>query len=414
MILNVIPLTFVLALFTAQQHEHSMPGMEGMPDMQHDAVQQFLMQQASGTSADPAATPHAHLMTSYENWMLMGHGLAFVSQVVQTGPRGDDALFSTNWVMGMADRPLAGGHLMLRSMLSLEPLTVPEGGYPELFQTGETFHGEPIVDAQHPHNFFMELAAEFAVDLGNHTIGFAYAAPVGDPALGPVAFPHRGSAAELPQATLAHHVQDSTHIANSVITLGVKRDVFGLEFSGFHGEEPGENRWQIGGGSIDSWALRGTWTPTPKWSAQISTGHLENPEAAEPGNVQRTTASLSHFTALHGGDIATSVIYGRNDKQDADTNSITAETNWRFNESNYVTGRLEFVEKDELGVDDNVHTIRALTVGYTKDVYRTPLLLAGIGGNVTLYGIPSALESAYGSRPRSFYIFARLRNRSGS
>ena len=161
MIGNVTALTFALALLAAQEHQHSMPGMHHMQD---DAVQQFLMQQASGTSADPAATPHEHLMTSYDQWMLMAHGLAFVSQVVQTGPRGDDAFFSTNWVMGMADRPLAGGHLMLRSMLSLEPLTVPGGGYPELFQTGETFNGQPIVDAQHPHNFFMELAAEFAID----------------------------------------------------------------------------------------------------------------------------------------------------------------------------------------------------------------------------------------------------------
>jgi len=408
MIGNVTALTFVFALFAAQEHEHAMPGMQ---HMHSDAVQQFLMQQASGTSANPAATPHEHLMTSYEEWMLMAHGLAFVSQVVQTGPRGNDALFSTNWVMGMAERPLAGGHLMLRSMLSLEPLTVPGEGYPELFQTGETFHGTPIVDAQHPHNFFMELAAEFAVDLDNRTIGYAYAAPVGDPALGPVAFPHRRSAAELPQAPLSHHLQDSTHIANSVLTIGVKRDAFGLELSGFHGEEPGENRWKIGGGSIDSWAVRGTWTPTPEWSAQISTGHLENPEAAEPGNVQRTTASVSQFMTLDGGDIATSVIFGRNDKHDHDTNSITAETNWRFNESNYIIGRLEIVEKDELQVDAEVHTIKALTIGYTKDVFRTPELLAGVGGNVTFYSAPSALDDAYGSHPRAFYVIARIRNR---
>ena len=413
MILNVMPLTFALALLAAQEHQHTMPGMQGMDHMQHDAVQQFLMQQASGTSTDPALVPHDHLMMHYDDWMLMAHGNAFVSQVVQSGPRGGDRFFSTNWVMGMADRPLAGGHLMLRSMFSLEPLTVRKGGYPELFQTGETSNGQPIVDAQHPHNFFMELAAEFAIDLGDKTIGYVYAAPVGDPALGPVAFPHRRSAAELPQATLAHHLQDSTHIANSVLTIGAKRDVYGLEISGFHGEEPGENRWKIGSGGIDSWSIRGTWSPDPAWSAQISTGHLANPEALEPGNVQRTTASVSHYLALDGGEIAETVIFGRNDKRHHDTNSVTAEANWRFLESNYVTGRFEVVEKDELRVDDDVHTIAALTLGYTKDVFRTDELLAGIGGNVTGYAVPSALRDAYGRRPWSFYVFARVRNRGG-
>ena len=402
------PLTFVFALFLAQEMPgmQHMQGMQGMEHMQHDALGAFMMQQASGTSADPAAVKSEHLMTTWEDWMLMAHGMAFVSQVVQSGPRGDDQFFSTNWVMGMADRPIWGGHLMLRSMLSLEPLTIQHGGYPELFQTGETYHGQPLVDAQHPHNFFMELAAEFAVDLGNHTIGYAYAAPVGDPALGPVAFPHRRSAAELPQAPLSHHVQDSTHIANSVLTLGAKRGAYGLELSGFHGEEPGENRWKIGSGPIDSWALRATWTPSPEWAAQISTGHLHNPEALEPGDVQRTTASVSHFA----NDIATTIVFGRNDKSGPDTNSLLAETNWRFLDSNYVTGRFEIVDKDELHVDENVHTIKALTVGYTKDVFRTPYLLAGAGANVTFYGVPSALHDAYGSRPHSVYVFARVRN----
>jgi len=409
MIQNLVVLTFLFSALAAPQHEHAMHGT----GMQDDAVQQFLMQQATGTSRNPQSVPHEHLMMPYENWMLMAHGQVFVSQVVQTGPRGGDRFFSTNWIMGMADRPLAGGHLMVRSMFSLEPLTVRKAGYPELFQTGETANGRPIVDAQHPHNFFMELAAEFAVDLGNDTIGYMYAAPVGDPALGPVAFPHRRSEAELPQATLSHHLQDSTHIASSVLTIGAKRDAYGVEISGFHGQEPGENRWKISGGRIDSWSVRGTWDPTPDWTAQLSTGHLENPEALEPGSVRRTTASISHHMMLDGGEIATSLIAGRNDKQEHDTNSFVAETNWRFAESNYVTGRLEVVEKDELFVDEDVHTITALTVGYTKDVYQTPELLAGVGGNATLYGVPSPLKAAYGNRPASFYLFVRLRNRSG-
>ena len=44
-------------------------------------------------------------------------------------------------------------------MLSLDPLTVGKAGYAELFQVGEALDGRPIVDRQHPHDLFMQLAA---------------------------------------------------------------------------------------------------------------------------------------------------------------------------------------------------------------------------------------------------------------
>ena len=321
-------------------------------------------------------------MTMFEGWMVMWHGSAFVSQVVESG-RGGDQLFSTNWAMGMAERPLAGGHLMVRSMLSLEPLTVGKRGYPELFQAGEG-----LVDRQHAHDFFMELAAEFAADLGHQTIGYIYAAPVGDPALGPVAFPHRASAAEIPQAPLSHHLQDSTHIASSVLTIGAKQNAFGAAISGFHGREPdNDNRWNVDKGKIDSWSVRGTWDPNPNWSAQFSTGHLRQPERDEPGNIQRTTASIAHST----GDWSSTLVWGWNHKSDHDAHALLAETNRRFNVSNYLTGRFEIVRG-----------VRALTGGYTKDLFRSDLL-GGVGGNVTAY-------RAADEHPISFYAFVRLRS----
>ena len=140
--------------------------------------------------------------------MLMLHGLAYVSDMQQSGPRGGDKLFSTNWLMGMASRKIGSGTVMFRSMLSADPATVTKRRYPLLFQTGEEAFGRPIVDGQHPHDLFMELSAQYAHQFGESTSVGVYGAPVGDPALGPVAFPHRISAMELPQATLAHHLQD--------------------------------------------------------------------------------------------------------------------------------------------------------------------------------------------------------------
>jgi hypothetical protein len=393
------------SLTAAAQHEH-MPGMT-MP-MQHDAVADFLMQQASGTGTNPAAAPmHMH-MSQFGDWTLMLHGSAFINQVWQSGPRGGDKLFSTNWIMGMADRPLMGGHLMLRSMLSLEPATITNRRYPELFQTGETAFGVPLRDAQHPHDFFMELAAEYAHAIDAQTIGYIYLAPMGDPSLGPVAYPHRASAAELPQATLGHHTQDSTHIAANVITIGAKRGIFGAGVSAFHGGEPDEKRWDIEGGRIDSWAIRATADPTANWSAQISTGHLTRPEALHPGNLQRTTASVAYTT----GPWSSSLIFGRNDKtHQAATNSWGAETLFQFAKKNWFTARAEVVDKDEL-VDDAVYRVKALTLGYTRDVWSNSKITGGAGGNFTIYDFPATLEPVYGNHPRSFYLYVRFRNAS--
>lgn len=391
---------FILWLALAQMdHAHHQHG-----NMQSDAAGALLMRHASGTAMNPAAAPMHMTMAQHGDWHVMLHGAAFVSGVSQSGPRGDDKLFSTNWAMGMAERPLAGGKLMLRSMLSLEPLTVGDK-YPELFQTGETLHGEPIVDAQHPHDFFMELAAEYARPVGNGVVYF-YAAPHGDPSLGPVAYPHRASAAEIPQATLSHHVQDSTHIAGSVVTVGAQQGKFGIGVSGFHGREPDEKRWDLDTGAIDSWAVRATFDPTANWTAQLSTGHLNDPEAHEPGDVQRTTASVSFSNAA----LDASVIYGRNDKEHGHaTSSWVAEGVWKFAGPNYLTARGEIVDKDELEIA-SVHSarIRALTVGYSRDFF--PGLAAG--GNATLYSVPDSLQPFYGSSPRSLYVFLRLRNQS--
>jgi len=403
---------FLIATSAAAQMEgHDMPGMQ----MTTNATSDFLMRQASGTSMNPASAPEHMLMTDHDDWMLMLHGLAFVSQVSQSGPRGDDKLFSTNWIMGMASRPLGGGQLMLRSMLSLEPVTA-HGNYPELFQTGETAGGRPIIDAQHPHDFFMELAAEYAHPITKSTIGYIYVAPFGDPALGPVAYPHRASASEIPQATLGHHVQDSTHIAGSVLTIGAQSGMFGYAFSGFHGQEPDENRWDVDTGAIDSWSARVTFDPTPNWSGQISTGHLKHPEATEPGDIQRTTASVSYSA----GTLNTSLIFGHNKKSiGRATSSWLAESVLQFGERNYVTGRAEIVDKDELFADRGVPSlasipnasfrIDALTLGYSRDVLRTNSIAGALGANVTGYRIPAAIKHDYGS-PHSFYLFVRLRN----
>src|ERR1051325_5846783 len=211
-----LALILLLATSAAAQHEHH----------QHSgtAAELFLLQQTFGTAANPAAVPMEMLMTRRGNWQLMAHAFLALINTDQTGPRGREKTFSTNWGMFVAERPVGRGALLFRSMLSLEPATITNRVYPELFQTGETAFGRQIIDGQHPHDFFMELAAEYARPVGRSLV-FVYVARVGDPALGPVAYPHRDSAMEIPQAILGHHFQDSTHISSAVITGGVQHGI---------------------------------------------------------------------------------------------------------------------------------------------------------------------------------------------
>jgi hypothetical protein len=416
----------------SQQQDSTTSGMQmqgmQMPDMPGPSMNDagmYLMNRASGTGANPESAASSMLSHSIGGWNFMLHGQGFISDVQQTGARGADKFLSTNWFMGMGEHDLGDGAFTFRAMVSLEPATVSQRMYPELFQTGETAFGRPLVDGQHPHDLFMELSFAYARSFGEKTKLEIYFAPIGDPALGPVGFPHRVSAEELPQAPLSHHLQDSTHIADEVITAALRRPHWGLEVSGFHGAEPNENRWNIDAGKIDSWSGRLTWTPTKNWSAQISTGRLTHPEAAEPGDVLRSTASVTYNRPFQGGHWATSAIWGRNHKTQTkqDTNSYLLESVVQFRKSNFVTGRIELVDKDELFSDQplldqqfrsttgDVFRIGAYTAGYTRDLNLVPHVSTGLGGNFTLYTVPDALKPFYGSRPAAFYLYLRFKLR---
>jgi hypothetical protein len=242
----------------AAQHDMSdMPGMKDMPGMSRgEAGTESPMMTVIGPGSSSASSSMPMIRLSMNRWTLMFHGVAFVTDIRQTGGRGADKFVSTNWFMTEAEHPLAGGTLAVRIMLSLEPATITGREYPELFQPGETAFGKAIVDGQHPHNFVMEAVLQYAHRIGQRGSWEIHVAPVGDPALGPVAFPHRVSAAELPEETLAHHLEDSTHISYDVVTVGLTYPIFRIEASGFHGAEPNENRWTIGYGAVDSWSGR--------------------------------------------------------------------------------------------------------------------------------------------------------------
>ena len=408
----------------AQQHEMSMPmKMDGKASTFTGSIE---MHGTSGTSSEPDSTPMPMMMTMHDDWMLMFHGVAFVNDIQQTSPRGEDKFFSTNWFMPMAQHPLGHGLLTLRTMLSLEPATVTGRQYPLLFQQGETAYGNPIVDGQHPHDFVMELAALYDWSLGERTLLSFYVAPVGDPALGPTAYPHRASAAENPVAALGHHQEDSTHIADDVITVGFTHRIVRIEASGFHGREPDEQRWQVQEGPIDSWSTRLTIQPGQNWSGQYSYGRLHSPEQLNPGEDQeRMTASLMYNRPLGDGtkgNWASTLAWGRTRAIPTNLiqNSYLLESTLRFAVRNYVWTRIENVDRTTellLGeqpeppgfTEEPAGRVQAYTFGYDRDFDLLPHLRTAIGAQVTAYTPGSQLKPVYGSDPVGVVVFLRLR-----
>jgi hypothetical protein len=301
----------------------------------------------------------------------------------------------------------AKGAFQADLMLSLDPATITGERYPELFQTGETAYGHPLVDAQHPHNFIMALGLHYAYEIAEDTTLDFYAAPVGDPALGPVAYPHRASAEELPQATLSHHLQDSTHISDDVVTIGIAHKKLKLEASGFHGAEPGENRWIIQQGRIDSWSTRLWFFPAKNWATQFSVGRLTHPEALEPGDQVRSTGSLSYTKA----GWSSSLIWGRSHftATGRSLNSYLAESVLPIGRKNFLTGRVELVDKDELFPSGQTYRIGAYTLGYTRDIALLKYVETGVGANVSVSSLPDSIKPFYGDHPVGANIFVRFR-----
>jgi hypothetical protein len=405
--------------------------MSDMPGMQHSAdhqqsmtfIEEIVHHDTAGTSAQPNSTDEPMIMRMHGKWMFMFHGNAFLSALQQSGPRGYDKVFSTNWFMPMAQRQIGRGELTFRTMISLEPATVTQRFYPLLFQQGETAFGKPINDGQHPHDFIMELAALYDLRLGQNGLLSFYAAPVGDPAMGPSAYPHRASASEDPVASLGHHLQDSTHIANDVVTGGLAYKKARIEFSGFHGREPDEFRWNIDSGAIDSWSTRLTVQPGQNWSAQYSFAHLTSPEQLHATeDIQRMTASVSYNRTLAKGGWASTLLWGRNRVLQSGqiSNGYLAESTLRFAEHNHVWTRIESADRtNELPLGKQAEPanfdeqflarIQAYTAGYDHDFPLIPWLSTALGGQVTFYGKPDFLTPIYGQHPVGAILFIRVR-----
>jgi hypothetical protein len=394
--------------------------MAGMDHMQHGDMAGMDMSpdkpaDGSGTSRLPGnegAMHGVHIMPG-DDWMVMLHGYAWGVYTNQSGPRGDDGFYVQSMAMVSAEKETGWGRIQLRSMLSLEPL-MKNRGYPNLFATGETAGGQPLIDRQHPHDLFMELAGRVDVNVGNESSVFLYGGPVGEPALGPSAFMHRGSAKLNPEAPITHHWFDSSHITYGVATIGFASPKIQIEGSLFTGREPDERRWNIEKPRFDSWSVRATWNPSANWAVQASTGRLKTPEfSVHPDeDEQRTTASV-HYA--NGSGLSAMLGYSAKHRIPGPTLSAwLAEANWDIDTHHTLFGRFENVKNDELFPNslDPLHEVpfrvSKLQLGYA---YRLPLtgpVNLALGGSLSAFAKPAALDTAYGKNPMGFTLFARF------
>jgi hypothetical protein len=380
----------------------------------------------SGTAWLPDASLMYGLHKQQGPWELVGHGNVFVQYLADSGDRGADQFGSINWVMGMANRRIGAGRLGLRGMLSFEPATIRGCGYPDLLATGEQCKGEPIHDRQHQHDLFMEIAAMYDRPLLDAVRWQVYGGPAAEPALGPVAYPHRLSAMPNLLAPITHHWLDSTHITFGVVTAGVYGPRWKAEASAFNGREPDEARTGFDFAPLDSVSGRVWFLPTSNLAMQVSAGRLTEAEPGEDGgpriDVTRVTASATHHRQRgEDGIWASTVAWGRNAESDHASHALLLETNLTLRDRDSWFGRFEVVAKSahDLGVPrsvvhdvegDEVFTVSKLQGGYTRYFNAWEGLKPGLGVSASAGFVPSALESVYGSRVNlGFGIFLAVR-----
>jgi YHS domain-containing protein len=376
--------------------------------------------EGSGTAWLPDESPMYAVHSMKGPWTLMFHGNAFLQYLTESGNRGDDQFGSINWIMGMAERSVGPGRLGLRGMFSAEPWTIPGCGYPDLLATGEKCDGEQIHDRQHPHDLFMELAAIYDAPLAGSARWQVYGGPAGEPALGPVAYPHRLSAMPNPLAPISHHWLDSTHVTFGVVTGAVYGNKWKAEASVFNGREPDEKRANIDFAALDSVSGRLWFLPSPRVALQLSAGHLKEAEPVDAGaarvDVDRITASAMYHRVFEENSLwATTVAWGRNSESGhGASNAFLAESTVTFHQRDTVFGRFELAAKSahDLVVPEppESFTVAKLQGGYTRYLRTRSGFQPGVGAGLSLGIVPDTLTMTYGRRVNpGVAIFLTLR-----
>lgn len=398
------------------EHEHEKMQME-----MHSSINiaDPMSREGSGTSWLPDSSPMYGRMFMFDENMLMLHGAIFPRYTNVSTRRGDDRIDAPNWIMAMYSHPLGDtAQVGARLMMSLDPLTETGRGYPLLFQSGESWHDQPLHDRQHPHDLFDELSVSLSQKFDYDFSAYFYFGYPGEPALGPPTFMHRPSAMDDPDAPLGHHWQDSTHVTFGVATAGFAWKNVKVEGSVFTGREPDEDRYDFDRPRFDSFSGRISWNPTQNLAFQVSHGYIKSPEALEPDlKRHRTTASVIYNLPMgHDSNWSNTFVWGQNhDTGEGKTQSFLLESDYqRGRDTVYL--RWERVEKSghELVLDppdeSRIFPVSGYTLGYVRDLSHGNGLDIGLGTQFTINDRPDSLDRYYGDDlGYAFQFFLRIR-----
>jgi hypothetical protein len=410
-------------------HEsHGMTQMSGAHD-QHQMTMSHafslnlpMNRNGSGTSWLPDNSPMYGYMVHANDWMFMFHGNIFIRYNSQDftgkGSRGGSKMDAPNMFMAMGQRKIGEkGLFHFNTMFSLDAAIAGGEGYPLLFQSGETWNGEPLIDRQHPHDFFSELSVSYAHAFSKDADAFVYLGYPGEPALGAVTFMHRPSGMFNPDAPISHHWVDATHISFGVATVGVRYKQFKLEGSSFTGREPDENRYDFDKPLFDSRSARLSYNPDRYWALQLSHGFLNSPEVSHPGeDVYRTTASATHSRPIEKGSLDITGLWAQNKVPgEKASNAALVEASVRQGKL-VLYSRYEWVQKsgEELLLDEGVfdhhemYPINAITIGAGYDLVEVINTRVALGGQLSLYHADKRLDALYGKNPMAAEVYLHI------
>ena len=415
---------------TEHKMDHEMPqhGMNMMTMTSGLSLHLPMNRNGSGTSWLPDATPMYGYMAHAGEWMFMFHGDIFVrynkQDITSQGSRGGEKWDAPDMLMAMAQRKIGkNGLLHFNTMFSTDAIIAGGSGYPLLFQTGESWQGQPLVDRQHPHDLFSELSASYAYSFSKKSDLSIYVGYPGEPALGPVTFMHRPSGQFMPDAPIGHHWADATHITFGVATLGLRYGKFKLEGSSFTGREPDENRYDFDKPLFDSWSGRLSFNPSVNWALQASHGFIKSPEALHATeDINRTTASATCVYPLSVNRyFSATVLWGQNSIKSMDaSNSALAEATLKLKRlAPYM--RYEWVQKSMEELDLNpllyrnvLYPVSTLTVGAGFDLAQISKVTLAVGAQLSFNHTTTSLSNLYGSNPIGgevyLHIYPRLMN----
>lgn len=405
---------------TDPQPMAAMPGMDhsAMPGMGHAAMPAMTMnspevgmagisgargfypyeRDASGTAWQPDASPRQGLRLPRGPWLVtlstfMQAGYARLDgfQTTQQG-------FTSGVITAAARRDLEN-----MDVIQLRARIRPNTAVASTFANPR--------DRQVPSAVASELSGSYSHRLNITDTVFAYAAVVGQPALGPPVFFDRLSSGDSPLAPIYVQRPEAAEAAAGVVTGGWAHGDWKVEGSGFTGRAPLPNRLMTPG--VDSWSVRLSLNPTARLSLQTSFAVLHSPNSQLPAINPNIWSTSAIYTRPMGaiGWWSTTVSFARSAARQLPApldawllESAVSNGPW--------TGFARAEQGDLRGLASPripIQTVRKTSFGAVRDWRLREHLRLGLGGLYAL-GRPSpATKSAYGSGPSGAMVFLRLR-----